>query len=255
MSNYYFKNLVINISSLSQIGQKKNEINQSINIQHHQGKLTEKDYERLLKNWTKTSQEWELVQEWEDESSCICLHSIKRNYQIKNKHTGNMAVVGSDCINQFRNKHLIDQYEILIGKHRCFHCYKNNTDETKNTVSKRIVDEQKEDGCEIFYHRMCLKKVFKKCRKCDKYKNYNCKCDNITNFFNNSPEPPPPYETTTPPPPETLITLDTIVKFGKYKGKQIFELIKDLSYCKWIKCEDDTYGQFKKIQEYLSNNT
>jgi len=172
---------------------------------------------------------------------CSCGEAIFTAKFFRNINNGNELIIGSKCYYKFgpKAKEIMDEYE---GKMKCFHC--------SETVSKPII--QRQQGCEKIYKIKCLNKLFKKCKKCKEYKKHNCKCDNINTI---EPEPPA-YETITPPsPPETSINLETIVKFGKYRGKQISELIKDLNYCKWIKCEDDTHGQFRQIQEYLLNNT
>lgn len=180
---------------------------------------------------------------------CVCSEAILYPFIIQNQENYNMLVIGSKCIHKFGSEAKDELKKIKYkysDRQGCYTCFHTKKDYKEITVNKSIV--QRQQGCEKIYHIKCLNILFKKCKKCKEYKKHNCKCDNI----NTIETEPPPYETITPPaPPETSINLNTIVKFGKYKGKQISELIKDLNYCKWIKCEDYTTGQFKQIQEYL----
>lgn len=51
--------------------------------------------------WTKAKKEWDLVYIFDQESHCICNHSIMENCEIRNRHNGNRLIVGNVCINHF----------------------------------------------------------------------------------------------------------------------------------------------------------
>ena len=155
------------------------------------------------------------------QDKCSCNHHICDNRFVRNKFNGNIKIVGNVCINKYYNDEAKEKLKKLIfeekGKKRCSGC------DGKRAVDKKTVEENIDQ--EFFYHPSCMKIKFKKCYKCEKYKDYNCKCH--------------------------LLTEETIITFGKYKNKSLSELLKDVSYCGYIKDELETIGQFKLIQEYI----
>ena len=165
------------------------------------------------------------------QSNCSCNHDIVRCFIVKNKFNNNSIIVGSSCINKFfddeaneiKNR-LVDEYK---GKKKCPEC--------KKTVSKQVVEKYKHE--ENIYHI-----------KCYPGKDY---LDDLLELNTEEPEPPS-YETVVSVPPVFRINpITTIVKIGKFKGKPLSDLLKDVNYCDWIKSVEEPSGKLKEIQEYL----
>ena len=158
--------------------------------------------------------------------NCSCNHDIVHCFTVKNKSNNNSIIVGSSCIKKFFNDEaneiktrLVDEYK---GKIKCPEC--------KKTVSKQIVEKYKHE--KNIYH--------KKCYSGKKY------IDEIEE------SEPPLYETVVPVFPIFRINpITTIVKIGKFKGKPLSDLLKDVNYCDWIKSVEEPSGKLKEIQEYL----
>ena len=180
---------------------------------------------------------------------CACNHLIKVRYEIKNKFNKNSFIAGSSCVDHFGEK-AIKQRKILKKIHDGKKiCCNTNCKSKKAICIKKVEEDLKENPEQTsFYHSGCMEKLFKKCKKCKKYKNYNCIC-------------PPEYEEIIQPIQtvevqpiiriEPVITTETIISFGKCKGKPISYLLKDISYCKWIIGLNDATGAIERIQEYL----
>jgi hypothetical protein len=86
----FFETLVRKISELSCIGDNE-------------------DFSILMQNWKKTSEEWYMTMNFEDcVDYCVCGHDIRYNFHIQNIYTDEYAIVGSRCIEHFKNESLID---------------------------------------------------------------------------------------------------------------------------------------------------
>ena len=163
--------------------------------------------------------------------NCSCNHDIVHCFTIINKFNNNSIIVGSSCINKFFGKEaneiktrLVDEHK---GKKKCPRC--------KKTVSKQVVEKYKHE--ENIYHIKCYPGKY--------YLNKLLKL--------NTEEPEPPsYETVVSVSPIFRINpITTIVKIGKFKGKPLSDLLKDVNYCDWIKSVEEPSGKLKEIQEYL----
>jgi len=181
---------------------------------------------------------------------CSCNEPILHPFLVRNIDNNNTLIIGSSCIkNFFPEEALTDLKEVIFkeaGKKRCNYdeCDHQNAI-SFNQIKKclKINPEQNK-----FYHKDCMKYIFNKCKICKNYKTYNCSC-------------PPAYETIPVSiiepiiqqvqPSQPVITTETIISFGKFKGKRISDLLKDISYCKWIIGLKDTKGAIERIQEYL----
>lgn len=177
---------------------------------------------------------------------CSCSETILYPNMFRNNNNNNTIVIGSKCYRKFGDEanKIMDDYE---GKIKCFSC--------KKTVNKKIVDKYKHE--KNIYHKKC-------------YNGQN-KC-NISQFFPESPiipespivpelpiilEPliileqpsydPPEYE-------QPKITNITIIKFGRFKGKLVSELIEDQSYVKYMLSQDNSSGQFKDICDFIKKS-
>jgi hypothetical protein len=197
----------------------------------------------------------------QEQVNCSCNHDIVHCFTVKNKFNNNSIIVGSSCINKFfddeaneiKNR-LVDEYK---GKKKCPEC--------KKTVSKQVVEKYKHE--ENIYHI-----------KCYPGKDY---IDDLLELNAEEPEPPsyetvvpvdPVYQTVVPVAPvyQTVVPvapvyqkvvpiapifrinpITTIVKIGKFKGKPLSDLLKDVNYCDWIKSVEEPSGKLKEIQEYL----
>lgn len=165
-----------------------------------------------------------------EQVNCSCNHDIIHCFTVKNTFNNNSIIVGSKCINKFFGKkaneiknRLLDEYK---GKKKCPKC--------KKTVSKQVVEKYKHE--ENIYHIKC----------------YPGK-DYLHELNTEEPEPPS-YETIAPFVPYVPVVqldLHTIVNIGKFKGKPLLDLLKDINYCDWIKSVEEPSGKLKDIQEYL----
>lgn len=184
---------------------------------------------------------------------CSCGEATTQIYEFENKKIHKKILIGCVCYRKFGQKadEIMDNFQ---GKKKCEKC--------KKTVNKQIVNEYEKQ--ETFYHKSCLKKTFDICKKCKKYKKYDCECKTIVDYLElNTEEPEPPsYETVVPVAPvyQTVVPIapifrinpiTTIVKIGKFKGKPLSDLLKDVNYCDWIKSVEEPSGKLKEIQEYL----
>jgi hypothetical protein len=154
----------------------------------------------------------------DDQNNCICGHHIKKMYWAVNKYNQNIVCVGSSCITKFGDVAIARLKELKEKRKNIRKCFKCN-----KTVSAPIVKKYSHE--KNIYHKKCYK--------------VEIKIETL----------PPPYEPVQPVQP--AITGDTIISFGKFKGKTINDLLKDISYCKWIINLQDASGAIEKIQEYL----
>lgn len=146
---------------------------------------------------------------------CSCSEAIIHPNTFINKYNCKKVLIGSKCYRNFGDKatEIMDQFE---GKKKCPSCNK--------TVPKQIVERYKHE--ENIYHIKC-------------YEGQNEREETKQD------ELPPPYE-------EPRVTASTIVKFGKYKNKNVSELIEDKSYVQYMLSQEETSGQFKDICDFLS---
>lgn len=146
---------------------------------------------------------------------CSCSESILHPRKYINKYNRKEILIGSKCFEKFGSgaKKIMDEFE---GKKKCPSCNK--------TVPKQVVERYKHE--ENIYHMKC-------------YTGQNYREQTIE-------ESPPPYE-------EPRVTASTIVKFGRYKNKTVFELIQDKGYVEYMLSQEETSGQFKDICEYLQS--
>lgn len=204
------------------------------------GKNEPENLKKVLKylshNDTCNFDDWELVEKYyilddnlnyiQKQSNCSCKHHIGQSFKVRNKYNNNEKIVGSVCINKYYNDEAKEKLKKLVfedkGKKRCNAC------NGKRAVDKKTVKENIDQ--EFFYHPSCMKIKFTECSVCKKYKNYNCSC--------------PLYEL-------PKLNIDTIVKFGKYKGQKVKYILDDISYCRWILSLSDLIGQMKEIQEFI----
>jgi hypothetical protein len=153
---------------------------------------------------------------------CVCSEPLLRQYYAINAKTNNVILLGSRCIQKLGpiayQRHLRLKGE-AEGKRYCEHC--------GICIRKDIVERAIERGDRYFYHVGC-KELDKKKKK----------------------EPPPPPYT----PPRSTVSTETIVKFGKYKGQPLSNLLQDQGYMKWIVIQDETSGQFLDIQQFIKNS-
>jgi hypothetical protein len=205
------------------------------------GKNEPENLKKVLKylshNNTVNFDDWEVVEKYyildnnlnyiKKQSNCSCKHHIEQPFKVRNKFNNNEKIVGSVCIKKYYNDEAKEKLKELIfedkGKKRCNAC------NGKRAVDKKTVEENIDQ--EFFYHPGCMKIKFTKCCECKKYKNYNCKC-------------PPLYEL-------PKLNINIIVKFGKYKGQPIKNILNDKSYCEWILNLTEVTGQLKEIQEFI----
>ena len=205
------------------------------------GKNERENLEKVLKylshNDTCNFDDWDFIGldyelddnlNYKSQRNCSCAHHINKAYRVRNKFNGNEKNVGNVCIKKYyskeTNKKLNEFVFIKKGKKRCNGC------NDKRAVDKKTVEDNKDQ--EFFYHTSCMREKFNHCWKCNKYKDYNCKCPAY--------EPPPPYVepivhiAPIVKPKHDEITLDTILMFGDWKGKTFKDLLENKGYCKWI---------------------
>lgn len=56
--------------------------------------------------WHDAKREWELITIHDEPNHCVCGHFIIENCVIRNRHNGNVLVVGNVCVNHFGEKDL-----------------------------------------------------------------------------------------------------------------------------------------------------
>ena len=198
------------------------------------GKSKPENLKKVLKylshNDTCNFDDWEVIEKYdiEKQNNCSCKQYIEHCFKVRNKFNNNEKIVGSVCINKYYNDEAKETLKKLIfedkGKKKCNAC------NSKRAVDKKTVKENIDQ--EFFYHPTCMKIKFTECSVCKKYKKYNCKC--------------PLYEL-------PKLNIDTIVKFGKYKGQKVKYILDDNSYCQWILNLIEPTGQIKEIQDFILN--
>ena len=196
---------------------------------------------------------------------CACNHIILINCEIKNNFNGNRFIVGSSCVDHFGENAIKKRNElkkVYEGKKRCDYidCEYSNAISIK--VIKNILNENKEQT--KFYHCDCMKIIFKKCRKCKKYKNYNCSCppayeparSDASYGMTSEPLPVIPVIPIVSTPIVPVIIGETIITFnlGDYKGKTFNDVLNKngAPWCySWVLKTEFKEGQGKELQEYL----
>jgi len=137
-----FKQLVENITHYSE---NKKNVNYSKDDKIYIGSL--------MRNWEKTSSEWEpMFTEENTEGVCECGRSIRNLCHIRNIVNGKELIVGSHCVNQFENKKMKEKVKNM----------------SKAQISSKKLKDNKKIRLKIKFIRQC----------CDRHKYIYKICEN-----------------------------------------------------------------------------